>query len=175
MSHATYMQGNRVYSWLLVVGSQIANLTSGPSFGHNFQWYKELLNPFSIDPCNRPLKIRESTGIPSPKVEIALGVWGFIPSHFPTLPRACGVTPRLPLGSQPCKPLCLSREPKARVATNFILVAFFLELEVTFCKRYCTIQNDEQVYMALRIIKQGYNEKVDIIHNGSSNLQLYWT
>jgi hypothetical protein len=59
------MQGNRGDSWLLVVKSQIANLTPGPSFGHNlcfkcqngscelildiqvprdFQWYKELLN-----------------------------------------------------------------------------------------------------------------------------------
>ncbi len=61
MLHATWTQVNRVYSWLLVVGSQIANLTPGPSFGHNlcfkcpngscelilniyvsiaFQWYK---------------------------------------------------------------------------------------------------------------------------------------
>jgi hypothetical protein len=28
----------------------------------------------------------------------------------------------------------------------------FLELETTFYKRYCIIQNDEQVYMALRVI-----------------------
>jgi hypothetical protein len=35
ISHATYTQGNRVYSWLLAVGSQIVNLTPDPSFGHN--------------------------------------------------------------------------------------------------------------------------------------------
>jgi hypothetical protein len=28
------------------------------------------------------------------------------------------VTPRLPLGSHPCNPFCLGREPKARVATK---------------------------------------------------------
>jgi hypothetical protein len=33
--HATCMQGNRVDSQLLVVESQIANLTPGLSFGHN--------------------------------------------------------------------------------------------------------------------------------------------
>ncbi len=64
MSHATCTQGNRVDSWLLVVGSQTPNLTPSPSFGYNlcfrcpngscepildiyvsitFQWYKELL------------------------------------------------------------------------------------------------------------------------------------
>ncbi len=78
----------------------------------------------------------------------------------------------LPLGPQPCKPFCLGHEPKVRVATNFILVAFFWNWKLHFCKHYCTIQNDEHVYMAFRISKQGYNEKVDITHNGSSNLQL---
>jgi len=35
MSHAICTHGNRVISWLLVVGSQTANLTFGPSFGYN--------------------------------------------------------------------------------------------------------------------------------------------
>jgi hypothetical protein len=35
MLHTTYKQGNRVDSRLLVVGSQIGNLTPGPFFGHN--------------------------------------------------------------------------------------------------------------------------------------------
>jgi hypothetical protein len=35
MWHATYMQVNRGDSQLLVVGSQINNLTPDPSFGHN--------------------------------------------------------------------------------------------------------------------------------------------
>jgi hypothetical protein len=35
MSHATWTQGNRGDSWLLMVRNQIGNLTPGPSFGHN--------------------------------------------------------------------------------------------------------------------------------------------
>ncbi len=113
MLHATYTRGNWGESWLLVVRNQIAYLT----FGHNlcfrcpngsckpildiyipraFQWYKELLNPLNFDPYNHSLKIRKSIGTPTPKMEAPLEVWGFIPSHFPTLPGACGVTPGLP-------------------------------------------------------------------------------
>jgi len=87
MLHATWTQGNQVYSWLLVVGSQIANLTLSFSFSHNlcfrcpngwckpildiwvprsFQWYKERLKPLKFDSCSHPLKIRESTGTPTP-------------------------------------------------------------------------------------------------------------
>jgi hypothetical protein len=35
VSHSPSARRERVYSWLLVVGSQIANLTPGPSFAHN--------------------------------------------------------------------------------------------------------------------------------------------
>jgi hypothetical protein len=116
MWHATCTQGNRGDSWLLVVGSRIGNLTPGPSFGHNlcfkcpngscepildiyvprhFQWYKKLFNPMGFDPCNHSLKIRESIETPTPKVEIHLRVWRFIPSHSPTFPGTWDVTPRL--------------------------------------------------------------------------------
>jgi hypothetical protein len=109
MWHATFMQGNLGDSWLLVVGNQIANLTLGPSFGHNlclkcpnesckplsdiyvprvFWWYKELFNPMVFDPWNCSMKIRESIVNPIPKVGPHLRVWGFIPSHSLTLPRA---------------------------------------------------------------------------------------
>jgi hypothetical protein len=37
-------------------------------------------------------------------------------------------------------------------------------LEATFCKHYFTIQNDEQVSMAFRVIKQGSNEKVEVYY-----------
>ncbi len=78
MLHATCKQGNWGNFWLLVVRSQIANLTLGPTFGHNlyfkcpnglfepildmyaprpFPWYKELFNPIGFDPCNHSLKI----------------------------------------------------------------------------------------------------------------------
>jgi hypothetical protein len=100
----------------------------GPSFGHNlcfrcpnehcepildiyvlraFQWYKERQRPLSFDPSNCSLKSRESTGTPSPKVGVALGVWGFTPSHFPTLPGVCDVTLGLPLGPHPCNAFAL--------------------------------------------------------------------
>jgi hypothetical protein len=117
MSRDTCTWGNWGDSPLLVVGSQIANLTPNPSFDHNlclecpnglcepildiyvlraFQWYKEILNPLSFDPFHRSLKIWKSFGTPTPKVEAPLGVWKFIPSHCPTLLGACGVTPGLP-------------------------------------------------------------------------------
>jgi len=133
MSHAICMHENRVDSWLLVVGSQTANLISGPSFGHNlcfrclngqcksildiyvprvFQWYKQRHKPLSFDPWNRSLKFRDSIGTPSPKMGVALGVWGFTPSHFPTLPGVCDVTPRLPLGSHTCNPFALVTNPR---------------------------------------------------------------
>ncbi len=107
MLQINYTQGNQVDSWLLVVGSQIANLTLSFSFGHNlyskclngscepildicvliaFQWYKELFNPLGFDPCNRSLKIRESTETPNSQSESSLGSVRFIPSHFPSLP-----------------------------------------------------------------------------------------
>jgi len=126
MWHATCTQGNRGNPRLLMVGSQIVNLTPDLSFGHNlyfkcpngsckpifdiyiprtFQWYKELFNPMSFGPCNRPLKIWESIGTPTPKVRVHLGMWGFIPSHSLALLGAWNVTPKLTLGSHLCKPL----------------------------------------------------------------------
>jgi len=126
MWHATCMQGNRGESWLLVVGSQIANLTPDPSFGYNlcfknlngscelilniyvprdFQWYKKLFNPMGFDPWNWSLKIRESIENPTPEVGVHLGVWGFIFSHSPTFLGAWNVTPDFILGSHLQKPL----------------------------------------------------------------------
>jgi hypothetical protein len=127
MWHATFTQGNRGDSWLLVVEkSKIDNLTFDLFFGHNlcfkysngscefildiyvlryFQWYKELFNSMNFDACNRPLKIRESIGTPIPKMGAHLGVWGFIPSHFFTLLRIWNVIPGLTLSPHLCKPL----------------------------------------------------------------------
>jgi hypothetical protein len=129
MWKTTWMQGNRGNSWFLVVGSQIGNLTPDPSFAHNlhfrypngscepildiyipraFQWYKELFNLMSFDSCNRSLKIRESIGIPIPKMGVPLGVWGFIPSHYFAFSRTWNVTPGFLLGPHSCKPLLWS-------------------------------------------------------------------
>jgi len=89
MWHATYMQGNQGDFWLLMVGSQIHNLTPSPFFGHNFcfkypngscklildiyivkafQWYKELANLMGFDSYNYSLKSWESIRTPTPKV-----------------------------------------------------------------------------------------------------------
>jgi hypothetical protein len=116
MWHTTYMQGNQGDSKLLVVENQIGNLSPNPSFGHNlcfnypnwscepildifvlrtFQWYKEHFNPMGFDPCNYFLKIQESIETLTPKVGVHLGVWRFIPSHFPTLSGTWNVIPRL--------------------------------------------------------------------------------
>jgi hypothetical protein len=107
VSHATCTQGHRVDSQFFVVGSQIANLTLKLSFDHNlcfkcwngscepisdifvsisFQWYKELFKAMGFDPCNRSLKIRESTRTPTPNMGVHLGVWISILtlSHIPT-------------------------------------------------------------------------------------------
>jgi hypothetical protein len=132
MSHATCTQGNRGNSWLLVVGSQIANLTPDLSFGHNlylkcpnesceltldiyvpraFQWYKKHFNPMGFDPCNISLKIWESIGSPTPKIGTHLGVWVFIPSHSPTLLKACNVTSGLRTWPTPLQALALVASP----------------------------------------------------------------
>jgi hypothetical protein len=126
MWHATYTQGIWVDYRLLVVGSQIGNLTPCPSFDHNlcfkcsngscepildiyvprdFQWYKERLNQMSFDPYNWSLNIQESIVTRTPNMGVHLGVWGFIPSHPFTFLGAWNVTPGLPLGLHFCKPL----------------------------------------------------------------------
>jgi len=124
MLHATWKWGNMGDSRLLVVGSQIVNLTLDLSFGHNlclkcpngsckgldiyvsrdFQWYKEIFNPLKFDPYNRSLKIWESTGIIIPKVEAPLGVWGFS--------GAWNVIPRLPSWPATLQALALVTSPR---------------------------------------------------------------
>jgi hypothetical protein len=109
MLHATYTQGNWGDFLLLVVGSQIGNLTLGPFFDHNlcfrcpngwcepildiyvsifFQWYEKILEPLGFGPCNHSLNIHESIRTPTPNMGIHLGVWGFFPSHSFALSRA---------------------------------------------------------------------------------------
>jgi hypothetical protein len=133
MLHVIWRQLNLVDSWLFLVGSQIGSLTLGPPFVHNlcfrcpneqckpilniyvprsFQWYKERHKTLRFDPWNCSLKFWESTGTQSPKMGVALGVWGFTPSHFSTLPRVCDVTLGLSLGPQLCNPLALVASPK---------------------------------------------------------------
>jgi hypothetical protein len=109
--HSRIGHWEEVDSRLFVVGSQTGNSTLDLSFGHNlclrysnepsepildiyapraFQWYKELHEPLSFDPCNRSLKFQESTRTTSPKMGVALGVWGFTPSYSLTLSNTPG-------------------------------------------------------------------------------------
>jgi hypothetical protein len=152
MSHVTCTQVNRVNSRLLVVRSQIANLTLDLSFGHNlcfrcpngscepilniyvsiaFQWYKELFNPLGFDPYNLFLNIRESIGTPIPKVGVPLGVWGPIPSHFLALPRACGMTLGPPFWPATLQPLASVASPRLGLrhstSLNYSFNKFFKE------------------------------------------------
>jgi hypothetical protein len=85
VSHFTCTHQGRVDSWLLVVESQTASLTPGPSFFHTlcwkcpngpceaifdiyisiaFQLYKKRPNARCFDPCNRTLKFWESRRTP---------------------------------------------------------------------------------------------------------------
>jgi hypothetical protein len=155
MWHATCTQGNRGNSWLLMVKSQIDNLTSGLSLGHNlcfkysngscelildiyvpraFQWYKGLFNPMSFDPWNHPLKIWKSIGTPTPKAGAHLGVWG---SFFHTLLHFWKHEIWL-LGSLlACTfaSLCFGHEPKGRVAIMYICYnwLFWWQGNTNFC------------------------------------------
>jgi hypothetical protein len=94
VSHSWSARRERVDSWLLVVGSQIASLTPDPSFAHNlgcrcpndqckaifdiyvsrpFQWHQERLNASCFGPCCRALNIRESWRTPNPPLFQVLG------------------------------------------------------------------------------------------------------
>jgi hypothetical protein len=44
-----------------------------------------------------------------------LGVWGFIPSHFPTLPGAWNVTPSLHIWLAPSQAFALVAHPRLRL------------------------------------------------------------
>jgi hypothetical protein len=86
MSHSIIGPSEEVDSRLLVVGSQTANLTPGPSFAHNlgckcpngscetildiytsrpFQWHHKRSNARRFDPCNRALSFWESRRTPT--------------------------------------------------------------------------------------------------------------
>jgi hypothetical protein len=94
MSHSRYGCREGIDSRLLVVGSQTANLTPGPSFAHNmgcrcpngqyeaifdiyvsrpFQWHQEHPKARCFSPCCRALNVRESRRTPSPQLFQVLG------------------------------------------------------------------------------------------------------
>jgi hypothetical protein len=98
MLHSRIWHREEVDSWLLVVGSQTASLTPGPSFAHNlgckcpndqceaifdiyvsrpFQWHQEHSNARCFAPCCRAINIRESRRTPNPN---SFQVLGFTPT-----------------------------------------------------------------------------------------------
>jgi Fe-S cluster assembly ATPase SufC len=136
MSHATYTKGFWVNSWLFVVRSQ----DHDPSFGHNlclmcpngsckptlniyvprtFQWYKEFPNPMGFNVCDHSLKIWDSIRTLTPKMRAHLGV-GVIFLHFQP-PGSMKCYSRASLLVHTLASPCLSREPKARVATQWVV------------------------------------------------------
>jgi hypothetical protein len=136
---ATCTQGNRVDFWLLVVGSQTANLIPDLFFCHNlcfrcpngsckpilnisvsifFQWYKKLFNPMGFDAYNRPLNIWESIRTPIPKMGVHLGMWRFIPSHSFALPVIWDVTSGLTFWPATLQALALVMSPRLGLQQN---------------------------------------------------------
>jgi hypothetical protein len=94
ISHSRIGHRELVDSRLLVVGSQTASLTPGPSFAYNlgyrcpnrecegifdmyvsrpFQWHQEHPNARCFSPCFRALNIRESRRTPNPHFFQVLG------------------------------------------------------------------------------------------------------
>jgi hypothetical protein len=141
MSHVACTQGNRVDSWLLVVGSQIVNLTLGLSFGHNlcykcpneqcepildiytsidFQWYKELFKAMSFDSYNCALKIWESfrdsnSQHGSSLVSVRVHSLTHEPSHYLHSREHVMWFSGFFLGPQPHNPLALVTSPRLRL------------------------------------------------------------
>jgi hypothetical protein len=94
VSHSRSARREHIDSRLLVVGSQTASLTPGPSFAHNlgyicpncqceaifdiyvsrpFQWHQEHPKARCFAPCCRALNIRESQRTPNPHFFQVLG------------------------------------------------------------------------------------------------------
>jgi len=137
MLHAICTQGNWVDSQLLMVRSQIVNLTPSPSFGHNlcfrypnercepildmyvpraFQWYKKHLKPLGLTHEIALWRFRNPSGLhlPSGSCLGSVRVHSLTPSYTPGNMRCDSSASSWPATLQP---LCLGREPKARVGT----------------------------------------------------------
>jgi hypothetical protein len=149
MLHVAWTQGNQVYSRLLMVRSQTTNLTLNLFFGYNlcfrclngqcepifyiyasisFQWYKHLFQEMSFDPCNCALKIWESIWDSNSQHGSLLGCEGSCPHTFCTLENLW-CDSRVSLLACNLATLCLSRKPKARVATMVGMSAFILKVK----------------------------------------------
>jgi hypothetical protein len=142
MLHATWTQGNRVDSLLLVVGSQIANLTPSPSFGHNlcfrcphgscepnldiyiprnFLWNKEFFKHWVLTPVIALWRFGSPLGLHLPKWELPWECEGSFPHTFlHSWEHAVWFSGFL-LARNLASPFRPGREPKAKVATFCVL------------------------------------------------------
>jgi hypothetical protein len=119
-----------------MVGSQIANLTSDLSFGHNlcfkcpneqcepiseiypsiaFQWYKELFKAMSFDPYNCTMKIWKSIWDSNSQHGSSLGSVRVHSLTLFALPEACEVTPESFSWPATLQPLALVVNPRLRL------------------------------------------------------------
>jgi len=151
-----------------VVGSQIANLIIDPSFGHilcfkypnesceptldiyvprPFWWCKEMFNSMNFDSYNRLLKVQKSIGTLTPKVGIHLGVWGFIPSHIPTLMGAWNVTPGLHSWPTSFATTCLHHKLKVKVATHVTFLHFKRSMSSLISPLWSQLEHNPQVHL----------------------------
>jgi hypothetical protein len=137
-----------------MIGSQIANLNPGLSFGHNlcfnypnvsyepilniyvpraFQGYKEHFNSMGFDPYNHSLKIWESIKLQLPRWELT---WQCGGSFSHTLPHSQEheIFYWASLLARTFASLCLVCEPKARVATmmDTCVIFFMMSPMMTF-------------------------------------------
>ncbi len=94
----------------------------------------------SFDPCNRPLKIRVSISTPTLKVGAQWGVWGFIPSHFPKLPRAWNVTLELHFCPAPLQAFALVASPRLRLWQFPCLVCGLVGHKMVECPWFVEMQ-----------------------------------
>jgi hypothetical protein len=133
MFHVTFTPKNWIDSWLLVVGSETANLTPNLSFDHNLCFrcpngqcepildiyvsidFSNDINNFSnrwvLTPTIALWRFGIPFGIPTstPTMGVHLGVWRFIHSQSLHSREHVMWLPGLPLGLQPCNPLPRSR------------------------------------------------------------------
>jgi hypothetical protein len=163
MWHVACMQGNWGDSRLLMVESQIGNLTPDTSFGHNlcfkcpngscqpilniyvpkdFQWYKKFFDPMNCDPYNYFLKSRKSIGLQLPKWELT---WECGGSFLHILPHSREHDMWLPgfnLGPHLRKPL-----PKARVVT--LIKAKYKKIDIKLKFQNLTKAKYKNIYLSL--------------------------
>ncbi len=121
---------------VLVVGSQIDNLTLDFSFGHNlcfkclngscehilniyisrdFQWYKELFNPMSFDLAIAFQKFGSPSGLQFPKWEPTWECVGSFPCTFLHSWECEMWLTGFTLSLHHCKPLLLVMSPRLRL------------------------------------------------------------